>query len=314
MASPTLLVTSPLLMRRREAWAEGYALVEPADVATPAAAVRASPIEVIVTSGDALDTKLVDVLPDLKLVACWTTGYEGIDVGYLRSRGIALTTAAGVNAHDVADHALALLLAWWHGVPRADRAVRDGKWREGMGPRPSLRGKRAGVVGLGRIGVEIAQRAGALGMTVGWWGPREKPAVGYVRAESLVALAHASDVLFVTSRATHANAGRIDREVLSALGPGGLLVNVSRGFLVDEPALIDALEKRAIAGAALDVFLEEPVDAKTWRRFDNVVLTPHIAGFTSEGGAAMFAQLRENIRRHFAGEPLLTPLQEVPDD
>ena len=311
MANPTLLVATPLLMRRREAWAEGYALVEPADIAARASAGFAGAIEVVVTAGDALDTALVDSLPNLKLVACWTTGYEGIDVEHLRSRGIALTTAAGANAHDVADHAIALLLAWWHGVPAADRAVRDGKWREGMAPRSSLRGKHAGVVGLGRIGMEIARRAAALGLTVGWWGPRAKPGTGYERADSLVALARESDALFVASRSTRENAGQIDREVLAALGPDGVLVNVSRGFLVDEPALIEALETRAIAGAALDVFAEEPVDAKLWSRFGNVVLTPHIAGFTREGGAAMFAQLRENIRRHFAREPLLTPVREA---
>jgi hydroxypyruvate reductase len=313
MADSTLLVASPLLMRRREAWAEGYALVEPADVARVSADL-AGAIEVIVTAGDALDMGLVDMLPNLKLVACWTTGYEGIDVGHLRSREIALTTAAGANAHDVADHAIALFLAWWHGVPRADRAVRDGKWREGVAPRSSLRGKQAGIVGFGRIGSEIARRAEALGMTVGWWGPRAKPGAGYARAESIVALARESDVLFVASRATRANAGQIDREVLAALGSHGVLVNVSRGFLVDEPALIAALDKRTIAGAALDVFAEEPVDAKVWGRFDNVVLTPHVAGFTREGGAAMFAQLRENIRRYFAGEPLLTPVRETADD
>jgi hydroxypyruvate reductase len=313
MVRPTVLVASPLLMRRREAWDDGYALVEPADVAGGASPELAGSIEVIVTAGDALDTTLVDALPNLKLVACWTTGYEGIDVEYLRSRGVALTTAAGANAHDVADHAIALLLAWWHGVPRADRAIRAGKWREGMAPRPSLRGKRAGVVGLGRIGMEVARRAEALGMAVGWWGPRAKPEAGYPRADSLAALARGSDVLFVASRAVRANTGQIDREVLAALGADGVLVNVSRGFLVDEPALIAALENRVIAGAALDVFAEEPVDAKVWSRFDNVVLTPHTAGFTQEGGAAMFAQLRENIRRHFAGEPLLTPLRDVPE-
>ena len=313
MARPTVLVASPLLMRRREAWADGYALVEPADVAAGASPDLAGSIEVVVTAGDALDATLVDALPNLKLVACWTTGYEGIDVEHLRSRGIALTTAAGANAHDVADHAIALFLAWWHGVPRADRAIRAGKWREGMAPRPSLRGKRAGVVGLGRIGIEVARRAEALGMAVGWWGPRAKPAASYPRAENLAALARDSDALFVASRAVHANTGQIDREVLAALGAEGVLVNVSRGFLVDEPALIAALENRVIAGAALDVFAEEPVDAKVWSRFDNVVLTPHTAGFTQEGGAAMFAQLRENIRRHFAGEALLTPMHDTPE-
>ena len=128
-----------------------------------------------------------------------------------------------------------------------------------------------------------------------------------------MALARDSDVLFVASRALPANAGQIDRGVLAALGPDGLLVNVSRGLLVDEPALLDALSARTIAGAALDVFAQEPTDARLWSRFDNVLLSPHLAGYTNEAGAAMFAQLRENIRRHFAGEPLLTPVEDAVD-
>jgi lactate dehydrogenase-like 2-hydroxyacid dehydrogenase len=308
VASSTVLVASPFLLRRREEWDAGYSLVEPSDLAS---AGVAGAIEVIVSGGDALDSRLVELLPNLKLVACFSTGYEGIDLDHLRSRGIALTTAASVNAHDVADHAIALALAWWHGVVRGDRCVKAGLWREGLGPRPSLRGKRAGIVGLGRIGGEIASRARALGMVVSWWGPRDKAAAGYPRAASLLDLARGSEVLFVASRAVYANARQIDRGILSALGANGLLVNVSRGFLVDEPALIEALENRVIAGAALDVFLEEPTAAANWSRFDNVVLTPHIAGFTREGGAAMFAQLRENLRRYFAGEPLLTPVEDA---
>jgi hydroxypyruvate reductase len=114
----------------------------------------------------------------------------------------------------------------------------------------------------------------------------------------------------IASRATLANAGSIDKEILAALGPEGLLVNVSRGFLVDERALIAALDSRKIAGAALDVFDPERPDASVWRRFPQVVLSPHVAGYTREAGVAMFGQLRENIRRHFAGEPLLTPVDD----
>lgn len=307
----TVLVASPLLLRRREEWAEGYTLADADEVV--AGGVDAASIEVIACMGDALDTALVERLPKLGLVACFSTGYAGIDLARLRARGVMLTTAAGVNAHDVADHAIALLLAWWHGVPRLDRAVRAGEWRDHTAPRPSLRGKRAGIVGLGRIGLEIAARSESLGLSVRWWGPRAKPGARYPRAESLVALARNSDVLFVASRAVPANAGQIDREVLAALGPHGVLVNVSRGLLVDEPALLDALSTSAIAGAALDVFAEEPTDPHAWSRFDNVLLSPHVAGYTSEAGTAMFAQLRENIRRHFAGEPLLTPVDDVVD-
>jgi phosphoglycerate dehydrogenase-like enzyme len=314
MTGPIVVVATPFLMREREAWGSGYTLVEPADIAPgKPRADAAGAIEVLVCGGDGLDRRLVESLPRLKLVACFTTGYAGIDVAYLRSRGIALTTAAGVNAHDVADHAIALMLAWWHGIVRADRAVRAGQWREGLGPRPSLRGKRAGVVGLGRIGLAIAHRAEALGMSVHWWGPRAKPAASYTRAASLLELARDSDVLLVASRALPTNVGQIDREVLAALGPGGLLVNVSRGSLVDEPALIEALRTGAIAGAALDVFAHEPTDAHVLIALENVVVTPHIAGYTSDAGVAMFGQLRENIRRYFAGEPLLTPVVDALD-
>jgi lactate dehydrogenase-like 2-hydroxyacid dehydrogenase len=314
VAARTVLVATPFLLQQSPLWNAGYTLLEPRDIAPGAASAGArEAIEVLVTGGDALDTRLVESLPKLKLVACFSTGYPGIDLAYLRSRGIALTTAAGVNAHDVADHAIALLLAWWHGVARADRLVREGRWREGLTPRPSLRGKRAGVVGLGRIGLAIAQRAEALGLAVKWWGPRAKAGAAYERAESLVALARDSDVLFVASRALPANAGQIDREVLAALGADGVLVNVSRGSLVDEPALLEALEAKAIAGAALDVFASEPPEATRWQRLDNVVLTPHIAGYTRDAGVAMFGRLKDNIRRYFAGEPLLTPVADSID-
>jgi len=314
MERRTVLVATPFLVSQSASWNDGHVLVEPADIAPGAASAEiAGAIEVLVTAGDALDARLVDSLPRLKLVACFTTGYPGIDFGQLRARGIALTTAAGVNAHDVADHAVALLLAWWHGSVRADRAVRDGRWRDGLLPRPSLRGKRAGIVGLGRIGLAIAQRAEALGLSVAWWGPRAKPDAEYPRAASLLALARDSDVLFVASRALPTNAGQIDRAVFAALGPDGLLVNVSRGSLVDERALVEALETGTIAGAALDVFAHEPPDAPVWAGFANVVLSPHIAGYTRDAGVAMFGQLRENIRRYFTGEPLLTPVEDAAD-
>ena len=294
-------------MERRSEWDDGYSLITAAQLFAGDADVPAENIEVIVT-GEALDSSVVAALPRLKLVACFSTGYGGIDIAQLRERGIALTTAAGVNAHDVADHAIALLLAWWHGIPAADRRVRAGGWRNGLTPRPSLRARRVGVVGLGRIGEHIAQRAQALGLSVAWWGPHAKPSAAWPRAESLLALARDSDILIVASRAMPENAGQIDAAVLQALGSEGLLVNVSRGMLVDETALREALSRKLIAGAALDVLISEPPDTAHWQSFDNVVLTPHIAGYTHEAGIGMFGQLRENLRRHFAGEPLLTPV------
>ncbi len=298
-------------MNRHADWNDGWRLLGPDDIEAGLPADVAAGIEVIVSDGDVLEPRLIEALPNLKLVACFTTGYAGIDLARLRSRGVALTTAGGVNAHDVADHAIALLLAWWHHIPTADRNVRDGNWRGRLTPRPSLRGKRIGIVGLGRIGLQIARKAEALELSVSWWGPSDKPETSYARAESLIALARASDILVVATRANPATTGIIDAEVLRALGPGGLLVNVSRGFVVDETALVRALKLGTIAGAALDVFAQEPTPAQVWNRFENVVLSPHIAGYTQEAGVAMFAQLRDNIRRHFAREPLLSPVEDI---
>jgi len=312
VAGEPVIVSAQFLMERQDAWNRGYRLFGPDEIATGLPAeVRAD--AQVVACGGSLDMALIDELPGLKLVACFPTGIEGVNVAALTSRGIAVTNAAGVNAHDVADHAMALFLARWHVIPAADRQVRDpGGWsgfRARVGPRPSLRGRHAGIVGLGRIGSAIAARAAAHGLEVRWWGPHNKSGTPFARAESLLELARWADVLFVASRAAPESAGQINAEVLAALGSDGILVNVSRGILVDEGALVTALAEGSLGGAALDVFADEPTEGARWQALgDKVVLTPHLAGFTQEAGRDMFGQLRENIRRHFAGEPLLTPV------
>ena len=312
MSAPAILIHSRFLAARLAEWDPGdHPIHTLDDVARGMPADLADSIEVLVSGGEPLDNALVDRLPRLRLVACFSTGYAGIDLAHLRARGIALTSAGGVNAHDVADHAIALLFAWWHGIIRADRLVRTGGWRNGTPPRPSLRGKKAGVVGLGRIGTAVANRLAAHEIEVAFWGPRDKPGVPYVRAASLIELATRSDILIVTSRAVPENARQIDADVLRALGPAGMLINVARGFLIDEPALAAALRDSTIAGAALDVFDEEPTDPRRWQALENVVLTPHLAGYTQEAGEDMFGQLRENICRHFAGQPLLSPVEDI---
>jgi len=308
-AAPAILIHSRFLHGRLPDWDPGgVRLFTSDDLAGGVSAEMAESVEVLVSGGEPLSAALVEALPRLRLVACFSTGYAGIDLAHLRGRGVALTTAGGVNAHDVADHAVALLLGLWHGVPTADRRVREGIWRDGLAPRPSLRGRRAGIVGLGRIGEATATRLAALEMNVRWWGPRGKPEARFERAASLVTLAQESDVLVVTSRAVDENRGVISAEVLAALGPKGVIVNVSRGFLIDEAALVDALREGRLGGAALDVFVDEPTDPAVWRDLPNVLLSPHIAGFTQEAGVQMFGQLRENIRRQLAGEALLSPV------
>jgi lactate dehydrogenase-like 2-hydroxyacid dehydrogenase len=254
-----------------------------------------------------LDRRLVESLPSLRLIACFTSGYDGIDVDWCRSRGLAVSHAPGVNHEDVADHALGLILAARRRITEGDRLVRTGGWtRESKTISPSLNGQRLGVVGLGAIGEALARRAELLRMTVSWWGPREKESP-WPRAASLLELARESDILAVACRADETNRGLISTDVLEALGPEGLLVNVARGQLVDEPALIAALKSGRLGQAALDVFEDEPTETDLWADVPNTVLTPHIGGATTEAVQGMLALLLENLDAAFAGQPLRTP-------
>ena len=304
-----VLIHGPHLERLREDWKgryEFHVLREFADARTFLDGVGQE-IEVIISDGSSIPEPLLTGMGRLRLVACFSTGHAGIDAAVLRARGIALTTAAGVNAHDVADHAITLALSAWHGILRADATVRSGRWREDLRPRASLRARRAGILGLGRIGSAIAARLSALEMVVAWYGPNAKPDVPHARTRSLLELASRSDILFVSCRPTAANRHLVGERVFEALGPEGIVVNVSRGSLVDEEALIRSLRAGRLGGAALDVFADEPTPQERWRGVPNVTLTPHIAGYTREAGVAMMQLLWENVRRYFAGEPLLTP-------
>ena len=266
-------------------------------------------IGALVVAGEfPLDKRLIESLPGLKLIACFTSGYDGIDVDWCRARGLPVTHAPGVNHEDVADHAIGLILAARRQIAAGDRTLRAGGWTaDSKMITPSLGGQRVGVVGLGAIGEAVARRAEALRMTVGWWGPREKDAP-WPRAASLIALARDSDILVVACRADESNRGLISAEVIEAVGPQGLLVNVARGQLVDETALIAALKAGRLGQAALDVFEEEPTDAVRWADAPNTVLTPHTGGATTEAVQAMLMLLLENLRAAFAGEPLKTPV------
>ena len=268
-------------------------------------------IQALVVAGEfPLDKHLIESLPNLRLIACFTAGYDRIDVPWCRARGLPVTHAPGVNHEDVADHAIGLILAARRQIAAGDRALRAGEWTvDSKLITPSLNGQRVGVVGLGAIGEAVARRAEALRMTVKWWGPREK-AAAWPRAGSLVDLARNSDILVVACRADDGNIGLISREVIEALGPQGLLVNVARGQLVDEDALIAALKDGRLGQAALDVFTDEPTDPARWTDVPNTVLTPHTGGATTEAVQGMLMLLMQNLAAAFAGEPLKTPVPE----
>ncbi|HZW14826.1 MAG TPA: 2-hydroxyacid dehydrogenase [Brevundimonas sp.] len=268
-------------------------------------------IQALVVAGEfALDKPLIESLPNLQLIACFTSGYDRIDVPWCRARGLAVTHAPAVNHEDVADHALGLILAARRQIADGDRALRAGEWTvDSKLITPSLNGQRLGVIGLGHIGEAVARRAEALRMTVKWWGPRDKP-TAWPRADTLIDLARDSDILVVACKADDSNIGLVSREVIEALGPAGLLVNVARGQLVDEAALIAALKDGRLGQAALDVFEDEPTDASRWAGVPNTVLTPHTGGATTEAVQGMLMLLMQNLQAAFAGEPLKTPVPE----
>ena len=266
-------------------------------------------IRALVVAGEfPLDKALIESLPALSLIACFTSGYDGIDVDWCRARGLPVTHAPGVNHEDVADHALGLILAARRQIAAGDRALRAGEWTaDSKMITPSLKGQRLGIVGLGSIGEAVARRAEAMRMPVRWWGPREKDSL-WPRAASLLELARDSDILVVACKADDTNRGLVSGAVIEALGPQGLLVNVARGQLVDETALIAALRDGRLGQAALDVFEEEPTDAARWAEVPNTVLTPHTGGATTEAVQGMLMLLIHNLRAAFAGEPLKTPV------
>ena len=260
------------------------------------------------TAGFGAKRDLIDALPKVEIVACFGVGVDAIDTAYCKQRGIPVTNTPDVLTEDVADTALALTLATLRRLPQGDRFIREGKWGKSNFPlADTLGGKIMGIFGMGRIGQATAKRAEACGMRVIYSGPRAKPDLPQPYLPSLRALAEACDVLMITSPGGAETAKQVNAEILQALGPKGYVVNVARGSIIDEPALIAALQNGTIAGAGLDVFADEPNVPEALWTMDNVVLQPHIGSATQQTRDAMGALTVRNLAAHFAGEPLLTP-------
>ncbi|MDO8251116.1 MAG: 2-hydroxyacid dehydrogenase [Rhodoferax sp.] len=255
--------------------------------------------------------ELLAQLPNLKVVSVFGVGYDGVDVKAARERGVCVTHTPDVLSDDVADLAMGLMLSIARGIPQADQHIRAGRWPSGPMPLGrKVTGARLGIVGLGRIGKAIAHRAQAFDMSIAYTARSEKPESGYVYYPNPKALAAEVDFLVVITPGGAGTRHLIDTEVLSALGPNGFLINVARGSVVDESALVQALQSGLIAGAALDVFENEPnVPAELWS-LANVVLTPHMASATQQTRQAMAELAYANMKTGLAGEPLLTPVPE----
>ncbi len=258
----------------------------------------------------AADAALIAAYPKLEIIACNSVGVDGIDLEAAKARGVIVTNTPGVLTDCVADMAFALLLAATRRIVEGDRLVRAGEWplgEPGLGWRAT--GKRLGIIGLGRIGRTIARRAAGFEMSVAYHGRYRQDDIDLIYHADPISLAAESDILVLSCPGGDATRHLVDGRVLAALGPDGILVNVARGSVVDEAALVAALANRTIRAAGLDVFQDEPNVPAELFALENVVLAPHQASATVETRRAMGELLVENLVRHFAGEPVLTPVE-----
>ena len=283
----------------------------------PAALAAAAPrIRAIAASGESkVSAALIAQLPALEIISVMGVGYDGIDVAAAKARGVVVTHTPDVLNDDVADLALGLMLSAARQLPAADRFVRAGQWSSGPMPQArKLSGARLGIVGMGRIGQAIAQRALGFNMTIAYTARSAKPALPWRYLPTPEALAAESDVLVVITPGGAGTRHLINTAVLAALGRSsaqkGILVNVARGSVVDEDALIAALESGALGGAGLDVFADEPRVPERLRALPQVVLTPHIGSATGQTRQAMADLAFANLRAKFTAQPLLTPVPE----
>ena len=311
MSSPDVLVAARLWAPMMESLHGAFTVHDRVHQTDPAAFAAVAPrIRAIAASGESkVPRELIAQLPALEMISVFGVGYDGIDVAAARERGIAVTHTPNVLNDEVADLALGLMLAVARRIPEADRYVREGKWPGG--PMPLARkvsGARLGIVGLGRIGAAIARRAAAFDMSIAYTARSEKAGVGYRYFPSAAALAAQVDFLVVITPGGAGTRKLIDAEVLRALGKQGYLINVARGSVVDETALVEALQNGTIAGAGLDVFENEPNVPAELRTMDNVVLTPHVGSATWQTRRAMADLAFGNLEAHFAGKPLLSPV------
>jgi lactate dehydrogenase-like 2-hydroxyacid dehydrogenase len=267
-----------------------------------------SSVRAIGTRGDlTVPAALMAKLPKLEVIACNGVGVDGIDLAAAKARGVKVTNTPGVLCEEVADVALYLMLGISRLVPQGDQFVRSGKWAKAAFPLATrMYDKRLGLIGIGGIGSAIARRAAAFGMPISYHARRQRPELGYRYFSSAEELAANCDFLVAACTGGAATAKLVNAKVLKALGPNGYFINVARGTVADEPALLDALESRQIAGAGLDVFINEPNIDQRFFKLENVVLQPHVGSGTLETRKAMGQLTRDNLAAHFAGKPLLT--------
>lgn len=270
----------------------------------------ASNVEVVVTTaGHGCTREVIEALPHLKAICSWGVGYDSIDLDAARERGIVLTNTPDVLNDCVADEAWGLLLACARRIAHGDRHVRANAWENKQGALPlgvRVSGKKLGIAGLGRIGLAIAKRGHGFDMNIRYHNRSPRNDVPYAYMSSLVELADWADFLVVATVGGSETRALINREVLRALGPQGIIVNIARGTVIDETAMVELLASGELGGAGLDVFEKEPKVPDALKSMNQVVMMPHVASATVETRQAMTNLLLENIEAYFTGKPLLT--------
>jgi lactate dehydrogenase-like 2-hydroxyacid dehydrogenase len=309
---PNVLMIEPLTAEadaRLDASYQVHRLYQAHDRAALIAKVGKS-VRAIVTGGaTGASNDIVDALPALEIIAINGIGTDAVDLQRARTRSVRVTTTPDVLTDDVADMALGLLLATARRICFADRIVRAGRWPNGGVPLATqVSGKRLGIFGLGRVGLAVARRAEGFGLSIAYSALHPVADVSYRFQSDLAVLAGESDFLVVAASGGAATRGMINRVVLEALGPSGILINVARGSVVDEAALVAALVAGRLGGAGLDVFVHEPHVPAELLTMDNVVLQPHQASATVETRRAMADLVLANLAAHFAGQALPTPV------
>jgi len=309
---PDLISVAPLLPRQmKEIESEFTVHTYPASPAERPAflAKLADRVRFVQTTGTyGADGALINALPKLEIIACMGVGVDAVDLKVAKARGIAVTNTPDVLNDDVADLAIALMLMTSRRLAVSDGYVREGKWLKGSQPLArKVSGKKLGILGLGRIGKAIARRAEAFDMPISYFGRNQQKDVPHRYYSDLAAMAKDVDFLVVICPGGPATKNLVNATVMEALGPEGILVNVARGSVVDEPALVAALKSGKLGGAGLDVFADEPNVPNELLTMENVVLAPHVGSATTETRNAMADLVVANLRAHLRGQKLVTP-------
>ncbi|MFG1377739.1 2-hydroxyacid dehydrogenase [Xanthobacter autotrophicus] len=310
-ARPAVLLTGPVMEEVVERQLSARFDLLPLEALSDA---TAGAVRAIATRGKGrVDEALMARLPNLKIVGNFGVGYDTVDAVAAARRGVIVTNTPDVLNEEVADLTLGLLLATVRQIPQADRFVRDGRWLKGAYPLgPTLRGRTVGILGMGRIGKAIARRLDAFGVPMVYHSRRQQPDVDRPYYASLLDMARDVSVLVVIVPGGAATRHLVDAAVLAALGPDGILINVARGTVVDEAALLAALQSGTLLAAGLDVFAQEPHVPEAFFGLDNAVLLPHVGSSTHHTRAAMGQLVVDNILAVLDGKDPLTPVAETP--